>query len=120
MQRDPRAYLKDVVDPCDAIVAAVGGLDRAQYRTNRLVRSAVEREFIIIGEAIAALRRHAPTAFGRITDGTRIVDFRNQLTHEHVHVNDAVAWGVIEHNVAALRNECALLLSEMNRDADRL
>jgi uncharacterized protein with HEPN domain len=118
MPRDPRAYLKDVIEACDAIVSAVGGLDLAQYRSNRLVRSAVKREFILIGEAITGLRRHAPTAFGRITDGARIVDFRNQLTHEYVHVNDVVVWGIIEHNVATLRRECTALLSEMKRAAE--
>ncbi|MHB8867549.1 MAG: hypothetical protein ACYC8U_01840 [Thermoleophilia bacterium] len=34
-------------------------MDVDAYRTNRLIRSAVEREFITIGEAVAVLRRLA-------------------------------------------------------------
>lgn len=46
MQRDARAYLADIIDACDAIIVALQGMDLDSYRENRLVRSAVEREFI--------------------------------------------------------------------------
>jgi uncharacterized protein with HEPN domain len=49
MQRDERTYLNDIVEACTAIQRAVTGLDLAAYRADRLLRSAVEREFIIIG-----------------------------------------------------------------------
>ncbi len=55
-------------------------------------------------------------ACDRITDGPRIVDFRNQLTHEYVRVNDTVVWDVIERNLTTLRSECAALLSELDRE----
>ena len=45
MPRDVRAYLTDVVESCDAITTALAGVDVEAYQTNRLVRSAVEREF---------------------------------------------------------------------------
>ena len=115
MPRDTRAYLRDVID---AIDTAVRDIDLGQYRSSRLIRSAVEREFILIGEATAALRRHAPAAFQRITDGPRIIEFRNQLTHVYVHVNDAVVWGVIERNLTMLRSDCAALLSELELSTD--
>jgi uncharacterized protein with HEPN domain len=83
MPRDARAYLADVVEACEAIAAAVEGMDLAAYTGDRLVRSSVEREFIIIGEALAALRRTAEEIFHRITQARRIIDFRNQLTHEY-------------------------------------
>lgn len=116
MPRDARAYVKDIIDACDAIATAVEGIDLDQYRSSRLLRSSVEREFIIIGEAIAAMRRNAPLVFGRITDGARIVDFRNQLTHEYVHVNDVLVWGVIERNIATLRSECETILLGLDRE----
>jgi len=83
MPRDIRAYLADIVDACTAILEAVTDFDLSVYQSNRLVRSSVEREFIIIGEAIAALSRVSPDTFAAITKARRIVDFRNQLTHEY-------------------------------------
>lgn len=50
MPRDERAYLADILESCDAIESAVRNLDLAAYQNTRLVRSSVEREFIIIGE----------------------------------------------------------------------
>ncbi len=55
MPRDVRAYLADIIEGCDAIVAALSGLDLDSYKSSRLVRSSVEREFIIIGEAASVL-----------------------------------------------------------------
>ena len=74
MPRDALAYLSDIIESCDAISAALTGLDLEAYQRSRLVRSSVEREFIIIGEAISALSRVAPDTFASITHARRIVD----------------------------------------------
>jgi uncharacterized protein with HEPN domain len=47
MPRDERAYLSDILESCDAIAMAVRGLDLTAFQGNRLIRSSVEREFII-------------------------------------------------------------------------
>ncbi len=99
-----------MLDSCDAIQLAVRGLVLTAYRSNRLVRSSVEREFIIIGEALAALSRVAPDIFESITHGRRIIDFRNQLTHEYPSVDDELVWAIIEYDMPVLRRECAALL----------
>jgi uncharacterized protein with HEPN domain len=111
MQRDERAYLNDIVEACSAIQEALSGLDLVTYRADRLVRSAVEREFIIVGEALATLARVSPQVFSQITHARRIVDFRNQLTHEYPTVDDAVVWLIAEHDVPVLQRECAALLA---------
>jgi uncharacterized protein with HEPN domain len=111
MQRDERAYLNDIVEACTAIQTAVTGLDLAAYRADRLVRSSVEREFITVGEAVAALSRVSPQVFAQITRARRIVDFRNQLTHEYPSVDDAVVWLIAEHDIPVLQAECAALLA---------
>jgi len=65
---------------CAAIESALSGLDLGAYRANRLVRSAVEREFILIGEAVASLIRLEPSLSERISHSRRIIGFRN-LAH---------------------------------------
>ena len=113
MPRDARAYLADIVESCDAITVAVRGLDLTRYQGSRLVRSSVEREFIIIGEAAAALARIAPEVFDAITRARRIVDFRNQLTHEYPAVDDALVWAIAERDVPVVRHECAALIERV-------
>ncbi len=119
MPRDERAYLADVIDSCKAIQFAVSSLDLSAYSASRLVRSSVEREFIIIGEAVGALSREAPGTFEAITNARRIIDFRNQLTHEYPTVDDALVWAIVEKDVPLLRQECLLLLKEADSQEER-
>ena len=111
MPRDVRAYLSDIVDACRAIEAAVSGLDYSGYAQWRLVRSSVEREFIIIGEAVAALSHVSPRIFDAISKGRRIVDFRNQVPHEYPTVDDALVWAIVTNDAALLRKESTSLLA---------
>jgi len=113
MPRDVRAYLADIVESCDAIATALAGVDVEAYKTDRLIRSAVEREFTIIGEAMLALSRMAPDLFARIGQARRIVDFRNQLTHEYPSVNDVIVWGIADRDAPVLRRECLALVDEL-------
>ena len=119
MPRDERAHLADIIESCDAITVAVRGLDLAAYEGNRLVRSSVEREFIIIGEAAAALARIAPKAFDAITRARRIVDFRNQLTHEYPTVDNALVWAIVEHDVPVLAASAPRSFSASRRRTSR-
>jgi uncharacterized protein with HEPN domain len=57
MRLDSRAFLMDVVEEADAILDAVNGIDLDDYCNSRLIRSSVEREFIIIGEVLTNLSR---------------------------------------------------------------
>lgn len=117
MQREASAYLRDVVEACDAIDSVLSGVEFDVYQMTRLLRSSVEREFTIIGEAVAVLSRTEPQLFVRITNGRRIVDFRNQLTHAYLHVDDRIVWLIARNDVPLLRAECETLLAEVG-DAD--
>jgi uncharacterized protein with HEPN domain len=118
MPRDERAYLSDIIESCDAVASAVRGLDLAAYQGNRLVRSSVEREFIIIGEAMAGLARTAPGTFAGISRARRIIDFRNRLTHEYPSVDDAVVWAIMETDLPVFRRECAELMKQIGPGAE--
>jgi uncharacterized protein with HEPN domain len=118
MPRSALAYLADIVEACDAITAALRGLDLSEYESSRLVRSSVEREFIIIGEAVAVLARIEPDIFAAIPRARRIVDFRNQLTHEYPAIDDAAVWAIVGHDVPVLRRECEALMLGLEPTAE--
>jgi uncharacterized protein with HEPN domain len=117
MPRDARAYLSDIIESCDAIAAALSGIDLAAYEANRLLRSSVEREFTIIGEAMAAMSRKTPDVFASITHARRIVDFRNQLTHDYPNVNNVLVWAIADRDVPVLRTECVALMEGLDAAA---
>lgn len=120
MPRRTAAYLADIVDACEAIADALRGQDLASYENNRLVRSAVEREFILVGEAMTALSHHEPDTFSSISDARRIVDFRNLLTHEYATIDDALVYAVAVGLAPALQAECMALLATMTQGEDGL
>lgn len=116
MRRDVRAYLADILESCDAIDAATASMSLDGYLGSRLVRSSVEREFTIIGEAVLALSRKSPATFDAITGARRIVDFRNRLTHEYPMVDDELVWALARRDMPVLRRECAALLAGLEAD----
>ena len=117
MPRNAGAYLADIIDACDSISEVLDGIDLAAYNTRRPVRSAVEREFTIIGEAVAALGRRQPSLVDGISHARLIVGFRNRLVHEYPQIDDEAVYSIAQHDVPILRAECAVLL-EQTRDAE--
>ena len=114
MPRSSSAYLVDIVEACEAIGSALAGIDADVYATNRLVRSSVEREFMVIGEAVASLARLDPALASRITHERLIVGFRNRLARDYATIdNETVLW-IARHDVPVLLEECRLLLAEIS------
>ena len=116
MKRDPRAFLSDVVEAGQAILQAVDGNSLEGYGKSRLIRSSVEREFIIIGEALTQLSQRDQALFGEIEQAPQIISFRNKLTHEYITINNQLVWGVIKNNLPALVDQCRQLLARLDRE----
>lgn len=72
----------------------------------------MEREFIIIGEALSQLAPHDQALFAEIELAPEIISFCNKLTHETITVNNAVVWGVIETELPPLIQRCRQLLAQ--------
>ncbi len=68
MARDLSAYLQDVIEACNSIEDMMSGVSLEGCRNKRAVRSAVEREFIIIGEALGRVRTLDETLFSSISN----------------------------------------------------
>ncbi len=77
-----------MVDACDAIAEVLAGVDFATYGERRPIRSAVEREFTVIGEATNALARRDPGLAALIAHARLIVGLRNRLVHEDPEIDD--------------------------------
>ena len=116
MPRSVLVYLADITGACEAIARFLAGVDNAAYRETELTRSAVELQLIVIGEAVNALLRLEPSLSARISHARRIVDFRNQLTHDYAAVSHAVVWSIATSEVPVLHAECEAILAE--RDAE--
>ena len=105
------------VDACDSIEAVLRGVDLALPAASVPIRSAVEREFIIIGEAVSTLAPSRSEGAAAISHARMIVGFRNQLAHEYATIDDETVCAIAQRDVPVLRRECVALL-ETHRGAD--
>lgn len=112
MPRDARKILFDVLTSITAIEDFTTAKTIDDYRVNRMLRSAVEREYEIIGEAVRRLEVDFEDIFRRITDGRKMIDFRNLLIHGYDSVSDEIVWSIISNNLGILKNEARALFEE--------
>lgn len=114
MRRDPRAFLWDVRKAPDAIARYIGNRDKEGYLADDMLRSAVERQFEIIGEALSQLARLGPDIAARIPELESAVAFRNNLIHGYTQVDSLIVWETITDHLPALRERAVALLAELD------
>lgn len=112
MQPKTPKRLEDIRDAADFIVAVTRGKSLPDYRDDRLLRQAIERNFEIIGEAMNRLAQDDPGTASRISQYRRIIDFRNLLIHGYDLVDHRIVWSTIEEEVPTLLREVTALLAE--------
>lgn len=110
MQPKAPKLLEDIRDAAAFIREVAGDKTLEDYRRERLLRQAIERNFEIIGEAVNRLAQHDPDTAGRITKHRRIVDFRNLLTHGYDLIDHRIVWSTIDEEVPVLLAEVEALL----------
>jgi len=88
MPRDPRAYFWDARRAVALIIEFVDDRSWVDYEADAMLRSAVERQFEIVGEALGQLGRAAPDLAARVPDLPQIVALRNLLIHGYAAVDD--------------------------------
>ncbi len=78
------------------------------------MRSAVEREFIIIGEALRRIRTLNEALLSSISNSRAIVDFRILLAHDYGAVDDDAVFGLVYSDLIVLKEEVGELLDDCN------
>ena len=112
MRPEARKYLWDASQASDRIARFVAGKTFQAYQADELLRSAVERQFEIIGEALSRLRTVDAETAASVPDSARIVAFRNLLIHGYATVDDRIVWGVVEGSLPRLREVLKRPLAE--------
>jgi uncharacterized protein with HEPN domain len=110
--RDARVSLYDVLAAADAIAGFVADRTLDEYRADLLLRSAVERQFEVLGEAMTRALRAEPGIAGAIDEALGVVDFRNVIAHGYDVLADDTVWDVAVRRLPALRETVAGLLRE--------
>lgn len=110
MERDINTHLYDIMQSCQHIQSFTQRLNFQSYTSNDLIRSAVERQFIVIGEALNRIKRLDLTVYDRIRYADQIVGFRNILVHGYDVISDQLVWQIVQSNLTELAEDCQSLL----------
>lgn len=111
MSREALKYLYDISVAAQKVHAFTEAKQFADYQGDDLLRSAVERQFEIIGEALNQLSRREPDVCQKITGYRRAIAFRNILIHGYAEIDDEVVWRVLKDDLPVLFQDVLDLLA---------
>jgi uncharacterized protein with HEPN domain len=103
LKRDPRSLLWNAREAADIIEAITRDKGFADFDRDVVLRSAVERQFEIVGEALSQLARVDPAMAGRIPELRSIIAFRNILIHGYAIIDRARVWRIVQDDLPRLR-----------------
>lgn len=109
MNEKEQKYLCDIQNAIQEIESFLG-VERnfKVYTANSMLKSAVERQLTIIGEAMNRVLALNPNI--AISSARNIVQFRNKITHEYDAVDDVVVWAIVVNHLPKLKKEIEDLL----------
>ena len=102
MPRKPEAYLREIELATQYLSSRVHNLSFKAYNEDETLKFAVERNFIIIGEAMACLRRDYP-GISAMFEASPIVGFRNFIVHQYWSVDHEEVWSTLNTKVEPLQ-----------------
>jgi len=110
MKDEELANLHDIVEAGRAIQEFTGGCTFEEYVSSAMIRSAVERKFEIMGEALNRIYKSEPEILTHIREYRDIISFRNILIHGYDTIDDRIVWGVIQEDLDNLIADAEKLL----------
>jgi len=116
MPHSPAKLLQDILDAGRTIRQFVADRTLAEYREDLMLRSAVERQFEVVGEAMNRLDRLDPDMLQRLQGHQKIVAFRNIIAHGYDALDNAIVWQVITDYLPTLLSQTEQLLQEVEAE----
>lgn len=110
MKAEAGKFLFDIRQAASLIEEFCRGKTFEHYQQEALLRSAVERQFEIIGEALGKLARVDAGLVLQVPDAPRIIAFRNVLIHGYATISNKLVWSVVVDDLPKLVETIEALL----------
>ncbi len=104
MTEKSKKYLSDVLMAIDLIREfTIDITDFTTYEKDKKTQSAVERQLVIIGEALNKLRQTDSKIV--FENDKQIIGFRNRLVHAYDSIDNSIVWAIINRHLENLKTE---------------
>jgi uncharacterized protein with HEPN domain len=113
MRLELLSLLHDMRVAAEAILDYTRGRTLEEFLSDRSFRSAVEREFILAGEALNQAASIDPDITASFTGGQDIIEFRHILVHGYRRVEAVTVWGIIEDDVPLFLAEVRAAMGDL-------
>ena len=112
MNEAARRRLLDALGACEAIASFTQGRAFEEYERSLLLRSAVERQLEIVGEALRRAELADARVGARVSNLRRIVGLRNRIIHGYDVVDQQLVWSIIRDELPALVEQLTAALAD--------
>ena len=109
MPHSKETLLEDILVAIQDLESFSEGKTFNDYKSDRLLQSAIERQIEIIGEVLHRLRALDESYLNSITDAHRIIGMRNILAHGYDVINNHIVWAAVETHIPILKAEITRL-----------
>ena len=114
MQPEIYKYLYDVNSACKALTEFTRNKTLDDYQSDTLLRSGVERQFEIIGEALNQALKMDPDLAEAITNVRQIINLRNIIIHSYSAIENETIWGILNSDLPILYQKVKEILGQTN------
>jgi len=111
LRRETLKLLWDMQQAGKAVDEFLRGKTLEEYLQSLLLRSAVERQLFVVGEALAQMSRWEPDVADSFQDKRAIIGFRNMLAHGYADVVDERVYTIATIDLPQLMVNVETLLS---------
>lgn len=102
MRREAGAHLWDAAEAARLVREFARGKTLTDFNSDLVIRSAIERQLEILGEALNRLRRDDSDTGIRVPGLDRIVGMRNVIAHQYGEIDYEILWRATTTDVPAL------------------
>jgi uncharacterized protein with HEPN domain len=111
MSKDPKEFLRHVLDECSYIISVSDCLSFEDFLDDETLKRAVVRSLEIIGEATKKIPADFKVKWSTI-QWKNMAGMRDRLIHDYMGVNYSIVWDVMKNKIPDIHKEISSFLSK--------
>lgn len=103
-----------MLESVNAILTFLKGKRRASLDNNRMLSSAVFREFEVLGEAAGKVSHKTKKMFPKLP-WSQLVGMRNRLIHAYFDISYDIVWKTTKSHLPSLRTQLKKMIDDLEK-----